>query len=135
MNAAASGVGHGAAGYGGHGASAGGRHGGGGGGGATGKPVKVVLCQQYSQAGNCERGEACQFAHGLQELHYYRARQVRFQYFHYRVCKLDLVRFLEQFSIYVSAKLSPARVPARLKLGQKSELAIWLMEMRNTCSQ
>ena len=76
MNAAASGVGQGAAGYGGHGASAGGRPGGGGGG-APGKPVKVVLCQQYSQAGNCERGEACQFAHGLQELHYYRARQVR----------------------------------------------------------
>ena len=76
MNAAASGGGHGAARYGGYGASAGSRHGGGGGG-APGKPVKVVLCQQYSQAGNCERGEACQFAHGLQELHYYRARQVR----------------------------------------------------------
>ena len=41
-----------------------------------GKPVKVVLCQQYSQAGNCERGDGCQFAHGLMELHQYRAKQV-----------------------------------------------------------
>ena len=41
-----------------------------------GKPVKVVLCQQYSQAGNCERGTSCQFAHGLMELHEYGARQV-----------------------------------------------------------
>ena len=28
---------------------------------------------------NC-RGPSCQFAHGLQELHMYRARQVRAQY-------------------------------------------------------
>merc|ERR1719154_456536 len=41
-----------------------------------GKPVKVVLCQQYKQGGNCERGGSCQFAHGLMELHEYRARQV-----------------------------------------------------------
>jgi len=41
-----------------------------------GKPVKVVLCQQHSQTGQCERGSACQFAHGVQELHFYRAKQV-----------------------------------------------------------
>ena len=80
MNAAASGPGHGAAGHGGHVASAGGRPGGGRVG-APGRPVKVVLCQQYTQAGDCERGEACHFAHGLQELHYYRARQVRGHYY------------------------------------------------------
>jgi hypothetical protein len=40
-----------------------------------GKPVKVVLCERFSQ-GHCDRGDACQFAHGLQELHTYRARQV-----------------------------------------------------------
>ena len=60
-------------------AAAGGGHGpaaGGGRGVAPGKPVKVVLCQQHSQTGHCERGDDCQFAHGLQELHLYRARQV-----------------------------------------------------------
>ena len=60
---------------GGHGASAGVRPGSSRGGGG-GKPVKVVLCQQYSQAGTCERGDGCQFAHGLQELQLYRTRQV-----------------------------------------------------------
>ena len=46
------------------------------GGGHVGKPVKVVLCQQYTKDGHCERGASCQFAHGLQELHIYRAKQV-----------------------------------------------------------
>jgi len=41
----------------------------------SGKPVKVVLCERFSQ-GHCDRGTSCQFAHGLQELHMYRARQV-----------------------------------------------------------
>eukprot|EP00092_Neocalanus_flemingeri_P038398 GFUD01041804.1.p1 GENE.GFUD01041804.1~~GFUD01041804.1.p1 ORF type:complete len:201 (+),score=67.80 GFUD01041804.1:37-603(+) len=45
-------------------------------GGAAGKPVKVVLCQQHSQSGNCERGDDCQFAHGLEELQAHRTRQV-----------------------------------------------------------
>jgi len=40
----------------------------------SGKPVKVVLCERFSQ-GHCDRGASCQFAHGLQELHIYRARQ------------------------------------------------------------
>jgi len=40
----------------------------------SGKPVKVVLCERFSQ-GHCDRGPSCQFAHGLQELHMYRARQ------------------------------------------------------------
>ena len=74
-----SGVGPGPSGAGGHGASAGARPGNVRGGGG-GKPVKVVLCQQYSQAGTCERGDGCQFAHGLQELQYYRARQVSARY-------------------------------------------------------
>jgi len=38
--------------------------------------VKVVLCQQYNQTGHCERRDACTFAHGVQELHFYRAKQV-----------------------------------------------------------
>jgi len=42
---------------------------------SSGKPVKVVLCERFSQ-GHCDRGPSCQFAHGLQELHMYRARQV-----------------------------------------------------------
>jgi len=41
---------------------------------SSGKPVKVVLCERFSQ-GHCDRGPTCQFAHGLQELHMYRARQ------------------------------------------------------------
>ena len=57
----------------------------------SGKPVKVVLCERFSQ-GHCDRwgmmdfyrvsiyftcrGAVCQFAHGVQELHMYRARQV-----------------------------------------------------------
>ena len=40
------------------------------------RPVKVVLCQSYSNAGHCDRGNACTFAHGLAELHQYRAQQV-----------------------------------------------------------
>jgi len=42
----------------------------------TARPVKVVLCQVYSQGGRCERGPACTFAHGMEELHVYRTRQV-----------------------------------------------------------
>lgn len=40
------------------------------------RPVKVVLCQSYSNAGHCDRGMSCTFAHGLSELHQYRAQQV-----------------------------------------------------------
>jgi len=40
------------------------------------RPVKVVLCQSYSQAALCDRGQTCTFAHGLEELHHHRARQV-----------------------------------------------------------
>ena len=44
------------------------------------KPVKVVLCQPFTQNGICERENNCQFAHGLQELHFYRAKQVSWYY-------------------------------------------------------
>ena len=40
------------------------------------RPVKVVLCQSFSQGTNCDRGPSCTFAHGMEELHIYRARQV-----------------------------------------------------------
>lgn len=40
------------------------------------KPVKVVLCQKFSNSDRCDKGTACTFAHGLSELHEYRARQV-----------------------------------------------------------
>ena len=40
------------------------------------RPLKVVLCQIYSNAGHCDRGTSCTFAHGLGELHQYRAQQV-----------------------------------------------------------
>ena len=45
----------------------------------TARPVKVVLCQVYSQGGRCERGPACTFAHGMEELHVYRTRQVGYR--------------------------------------------------------
>merc|ERR1719219_2969771 len=32
------------------------------------RPIKVVLCQSYSQGSHCDRGRSCTFAHGLEEL-------------------------------------------------------------------
>ena len=41
------------------------------------KPIKVVLCQDFTRAGRCDRAAACTYAHGLAELHQYRVLQVR----------------------------------------------------------
>ena len=59
-----------------YGVPGGAQHGAHSGGAGGGRPVKVVLCQQYNQTGHCERRDACTFAHGVQELHFYRAKQV-----------------------------------------------------------
>jgi len=59
-----------------YGVPGGAQHGAHSGGPGSGRPVKVVLCQQYNQTGHCERRDACTFAHGVQELHFYRAKQV-----------------------------------------------------------
>jgi len=40
------------------------------------KPVKVVLCEDFKISGKCLRGDSCSFAHGLQELHEHRIKQV-----------------------------------------------------------
>ena len=40
------------------------------------KPVKVVLCQDFSNGGHCDKGSSCTFAHGLLELHEFRTKQV-----------------------------------------------------------
>jgi len=40
------------------------------------KPIKVVLCQDFTRAGRCDRAAACTYAHGLAELHQYRVLQV-----------------------------------------------------------
>jgi len=40
------------------------------------KPVKVVLCEDFRISGKCLRGDSCSFAHGLQELHEHRIKQV-----------------------------------------------------------
>ena len=40
------------------------------------KPVKMVMCVNYNNSGHCDRGETCTYAHGLEELHEYRMKQV-----------------------------------------------------------
>ena len=40
------------------------------------KPVKMVMCVNYNNSGHCDRGETCTYAHGLDELHEYRMKQV-----------------------------------------------------------
>ena len=54
------------------------------------KPVKVVLCQKFSNSDRCDKGTACTFAHGLSELHEYRARQVRDERVFLRTRSFDL---------------------------------------------
>ena len=41
------------------------------------KPVKMVMCVNFNNSGHCDRGETCTYAHGLDELHEYRMKQVR----------------------------------------------------------